>query len=533
MGLQTGKGGIVNIDRSRFTSGDWRSAWDSEGADGIERLLSAGADVRARDRDGSTCLFRPAAEGNLPLLKALIAAGADVNAHNDVGETPMLVAAREGQVAAVRVLLRSRAKPIVRDDSGTTPLHLAAGHGDAGLVNVLLDWRPNDEHVDVDARDGEGRTPLHFVAGCDDRWLEVAGVTAPLPGLVMERLVAADADPNFNIRGADPNTRDNYGRTPLQVAAEQGSPDMVCGLLKRGASAETVDHYGMTPLHCLVQRDREEDAELRAFKALIASGADPNGTDHLGCTPLHYASGSEHEDEATFAKALLDAGAKPNSRDRGRRRTPLHYAVAEGGLIAVVRALVDGGADANATDEGREETPLHMVARHGDPELAELLISAGATHYAEDCDFKTPLHVAVEAGNAKVARVLVAAGADPYRGGYSDWSPIKEADESELGQEMVWALVGDPNKRDENGRTPLHEAAGIRLQNWLNALLEAGADPNVRDKDGRTPLHEVGASDGACAEALTAAGADSTIQDKDGDTPFQERFPSRRGRRRS
>lgn len=100
---------------------------------------------------------------------------------------------------------------------------------------------------------------------------------------------------------------------------------------------------------------------------------------------------------------------------------------------------------------------------------------------------------------------------------------------------MVQALVGNPKMRDENGRTPLHEAAALGLPHWVNALLEAGAGPNVQDADGRTPLHEaVHALGGdACVEALTAAGADPTIQDKDGATPIQHRHPPSKRRRSS
>ncbi|CAE7752278.1 ANK2 [Symbiodinium sp. CCMP2592] len=45
-------------------------------------------------------------------------------------------------------------------------------------------------------------------------------------------------------------------------------------------------------------------------------------------------------------------------------------------------------------------------------------------------------------------------------------------------------------KKDDDGRTPLHEAAGKSHTDVAKVLLEAGADPNIKDDDGRTPLHE-------------------------------------------
>lgn len=486
-----------------------------------------------RDREGATCLFPIAVAGEVRVLKMLIAAGLDVNAHDHSGRTPLLVAVSEGQGEAIRVLLDAGAKAVVRDDHGTTPLHLAADRGDLQLVETLIgelkgdpeephywgfgeypyqlssgeydfdDECPERRSVLLNLRNGEGQTPLHFVANS---------------GECEDDLLASQVVARFLAAGAEPNTQDNNGATPLHLAAANFNlPSAVCVLLEGGASPKIVDRMDMTPLHCLVMGPEEKPA-LRAFEALVDAGAELNAPDYLGRSPLHLAVTSEHAEEEVFIKALLEAGANPNARDRRNRATPLHYALQTGDeRDTIVRALVEGGADVNAKDDRLDQTALHMAIS---AEQARILIDAGAQLNARDAEEKTPLHVAA-AGNAEVAGVLVEAGANPYHGrDYSDWMPIQEADEHKVGPAMVWALVGAPNGQNEKGQTPLHIAAECALPNWMNALLEAGADPNVRDQDGRTALHKAhDAGSKACVEALIAAGASTNIQDKDGNCP--------------
>ena len=51
-------------------------------------------------------------------------------------------------------------------------------------------------------------------------------------------------------------------------------------------------------------------------------------------------------------------------------------------------------------------------------------------------------------------------------------------------------LGGDPQARDDTGRTPLHDAVvAADKPEIITALLNFGADPNARDDKGRTPLH--------------------------------------------
>src|SRR5687767_4453940 len=80
--------------------------------------------------------------------------------------------------------------------------------------------------------------------------------------------------------------------------------------------------------------------------------------------------------------------------------------------IAAVKTLLNKRADVNAP-QGDGMTALHWAARHGDAELAALLIKSKANPKAVTrIGAFTPLHVASEAGNASVVVALLKAGSD-------------------------------------------------------------------------------------------------------------------------
>ena len=78
------------------------------------------------------------------------------------------------------------------------------------------------------------------------------------------------------------------------------------------------------------------------------------------------------------------------------------------------------------------------------------------------------------------------------------------------------------NALDDNGFTPLHEAAESNSIEDLEELLASGANPNAKESLlNQTPLHRAAmAGSKDAAERLLQAGADPNIRDVDGDTPL-------------
>lgn len=55
--------------------------------------------------------------------------------------------------------------------------------------------------------------------------------------------------------GADANTADVGGRTPLHIASKWGQQEAATELLRGGANVNVTDNSGLTPLHYAVTGD--------------------------------------------------------------------------------------------------------------------------------------------------------------------------------------------------------------------------------------------------------------------------------------
>jgi hypothetical protein len=132
--LSVGMASVQSADGFGYTPlHDAASAGDD---DSVQKLLSLGADPRAKDDAGSTPLHLACRHGHLQIARLLLEHGADPNIASDAGATTLHEAALAGDVQLVRMLL-ARGAASVPDARGRRPADIAMDHDFADVVAVL------------------------------------------------------------------------------------------------------------------------------------------------------------------------------------------------------------------------------------------------------------------------------------------------------------------------------------------------------------------------------------------------------------
>ena len=323
---------------------------------------------------------------------------------------------------------------------GSYPLHMVCCDGDLQKVRSLVE----QNGIEVDARDNYGRTPIH--------WASEEGHLEVLQYLVQQ--------------GADVRIPDGMARTPLHWACYRGHQKCVTYLREMGAHINTTDCEQKTALYLACNL-----GHLDVVRYLTSEDANVHIKTKYQSTALQVAARNGH---LQTVQHLVKCGAKINFENIFNA-SPLISACTNG-HVHVAQYLIKKGAK------------LHKNILHDFYDKAQvttLLIENGANLNTVNVQGETVLHRASEAGKVAVVRALLAhrPSSNPLRERFRRLSCG-----STRIPRFVYGCSVDVDAVDRYQRTALHRACEKAHVEVARLLVEHNANVCVTDVCGRTPL---------------------------------------------
>lgn len=364
------------------------AAW-ADDVPAARELIARGADVNATDDTVQSAYLIATSEGYTELLDLTLANGADMSSLDSYDGTGLIRAAERGHADIIGRLIRHDVEIDHLNNLGWTGLHEALIFADQAGRPARGDSTDFMDSVRVIVAAGgdltipaqqDGATPLELARR--------HGLTSQAS--LIEQAVAADR--------ADAPGRD--ADAELLQAAASGDPDAAALALRRGADLETRNAQGQTPLVVATRNNHPRVAAL-----LLYLGADPDAQDDIQDSAFLYA-GAEGLDEILTMTLAHGADVTSTNRFGGTALIP----AGEGGYASTAQILVDAGVPVNHVND-LGWTALHEAIIYGDGtgghlETIRILLAGGADPTLPDGDGTSPRDLAAGRGQGQVVALL-------------------------------------------------------------------------------------------------------------------------------
>lgn len=334
--------------------------------DEIRILLACGAKVNEPVTQGLMPLHYAVWQKYYEAAQLLLTRGGDVNATDECGYSPLHLSAEHGYVEFVRLLLKSGAKVDHRPETNeefpkTThcdePLRLAIRNKHLDIARLLLEHGadPNKRYffgAEINLVSDLDFLELLLTFGANPDSRDRSGLTP---------LMKAVRQPNnmeavllLLKHGANVNAMADQGhdyRTVLHYAVLSGNIDIINLIIKQGAKLNYDEDFDLgkpSPLDLAILKGDPDIVEL-----LIKSGANVNCSSPIIGSPLHVACAEGISNRYDIMKMLLQSGANPNLKvftddfDHGSQLRPVlveYIASNECPNLAVISMLIRHGA---------------------------------------------------------------------------------------------------------------------------------------------------------------------------------------------
>ena len=251
---------------------------------------------------------------------------------------------------------------------------------------------------------------------------------------------------NFVVNPMDPKAKNNAA---LCDAADLYEVERIRSLLGDGADVNTADQNGMTPLHFAANYDYSEESDRigETITLLLEAGADVNLVNEDGWTPMHYAV--FRMIDCNLQERLIGAGADLLIRNK-EGQMPIHIPL-EFGRTNDVRFLARFYED--------KDIDIFVSTKIGRLDrIAKILDEYPAAVDFTDSYGSTPLMYAARIQNAptnqaEIVKVLLDRGANPNIQNQGGITALHVADRPDVIKHLL-EFGADPTIRDIKGETP-------------------------------------------------------------------------------
>ncbi|XP_053315646.1 ankyrin repeat and SOCS box protein 3 [Spea bombifrons] len=394
-------------------------------------------------------------------------------------------AARRGDIKSLKKLIKKGCSVDVPDNRGWMPIHEAASSNASGCLQLLINTAPSRSYIK--SKTFESETALHLAAksgslrcaqlllqaGADPDEVTNEETTALFLAVeggyidIVKLLIKNKA----NVNGPHSCS----GWNPLHQAAFMERTDILQLLLESGVDKECEDDFGITPVFIAAQYGKFESLNM-----LILHGANFNCQAKDKATPLFIAAQEGH---AKCVELLLSKGADPNLYCNDESwQLPIHAAAQMGRckILAMLLPITD-----KICGIGKDKiSPIYSAIYGKQEECLEMLLKEGYCPEAQESALfvcKTPMCMVFHKRNFKMAPLLLKYG---FKLSSLYLSRCLECDHFPLFRYFLNKHCPLPSE-DELNAFKMHSSKARRdYKEWLPYLLLAGFSPlNLLDSE--------------------------------------------------